>query len=422
PCDPGRYHPDRRPGPGDPGSECPDRRPDPGDPGEQQPDRRPGRGHSSQWQPDRRASRGDPEPEHAGRERRAGPRERESDGELGGAGGVGLRRRSERRHGRAQRGQRRNPDGHCEGRGQQQRRGRGPGRLREGRARHGRPGVDARGERLQRRLSFGGALPVTEPAAPAPPSRRLWDDAGMRAFSLLCAAVLPLVASAKPIARDLDKAVEAYAGAFNGVVLVADHGKVVYERPIGLAVREWGVKHTMATKFDIASMTKSFTAILILQLVERGKVRLDAKLSEYVPEYAHAGEITIHQLLTHTAGIPDYVPPLADQFAYCKPHKPLELVDLVAKDPLLFAPGSRFDYCNTCYILLGAVIEKVTGRPYGEVVQERILAPAGMTESGMDDSRRILPARAVGYIREDETLTRAPLIDMSVAHATGGLY
>src|SRR5262249_54860393 len=243
---------------------------------------------------------------------------------------------------------------------------------------------------------------------------------GLMPCLLVCALSVP--AAAKPVARDLDRVVDAFADGFDGVVLVADRGKIVYERAVGLAVREWSVKHTVASKFDIASMTKSFTAVLILQLAEQGKLRVDAKLADYLPDVAHAGEVTIHQLLTHTAGIADYVPRLAADFTYCKPHAPLEVAAIVAKEPLHFAPGTRFEYCNTCYVLLGAVIERVTGRTYADVVAERILKPAGMVDSGMDAIPRMLPQRAFGYIVGERGVDRAPLIDMSVAYSTGGLY
>src|SRR6185436_14293187 len=171
---------------------------------------------------------------------------------------------------------------------------------------------------------------------------------------------------------------------FNGTVLVAEDGKVVYKGGFGLANMEWNIPNTPDTKFRLGSITKQFTATVILQLVEQGKIKLDGKLSDYLPDYRKdvGNKVTIHNLLTHTSGIPSYtgLPGFFDNVSR-NPYKVTEFVNKYASGDLEFEPGSKFSYNNSGYFLLGAIIERVTGKTYEQVLKENIFDPLGMKNS-----------------------------------------
>jgi CubicO group peptidase (beta-lactamase class C family) len=212
---------------------------------------------------------------------------------------------------------------------------------------------------------------------------------------------------------------------FNGSVLVAENGKVIYKKGFGLANMEWNIPNTPETRFRLGSITKQFTATLILQLVEQGKIKLDGKLSDYLPDYRKdVGEkVTIHQLLTHTSGIPSYTGlPGFIRDVSRNPYAVDEFVKKFASNDLEFEPGSKFSYNNSGYFLLGAIIEKITGRPYEQVIKEKIFEPLGMKNSGYDHAATILEKRASGYIKTRDGYLNAPYLDMSLPYAAGSLY
>jgi CubicO group peptidase (beta-lactamase class C family) len=212
---------------------------------------------------------------------------------------------------------------------------------------------------------------------------------------------------------------------FNGSALVAENGKVVYKGAFGMANMEWGIPNAPDTKFRLGSITKQFTAMLTLQLVEQGKLKLDGKLSDYLPDYRKdIGEkITIHHLLTHTSGIPSYTG-LPNFFADVSrnPYKVADFVKKYASGDLEFEPGSKFSYNNSGYFLLGAIIERITGKPYEQVLKENILDPAGMKNTGYDHHDTILPKRAAGYSKTADAYTNAAYLDMSIPYAAGSMY
>jgi CubicO group peptidase (beta-lactamase class C family) len=211
----------------------------------------------------------------------------------------------------------------------------------------------------------------------------------------------------------------------SGAVLVADEGKVVYRGAFGQANSDWGIPNSVDTKFRLASMTKQFTAMLVLLLVQDGKIALDAKLSAYLPDYVRANgdRVTIRQLLNHTSGIPSYTDRPAFLSNEGKSHFAIdELIAKYCSDPLDFEPGSQFHYNNSGYVLLGAVVEAVTGQTYREALQQRVLQPLRMLDTDLDDHYAVVPGRASGY---DDTLGGRRLclwLDMSVCYAAGGLY
>lgn len=212
---------------------------------------------------------------------------------------------------------------------------------------------------------------------------------------------------------------------FNGSVLVAENGKVIYKKGFGLANMEWSVPNTPETRFRLGSITKQFTAALILQLVEQGKVKLDGRLSDYLPEYRKdVGEkVTVHQLLNHTSGIPSYTSlPGFFKDVSRNPYTVDEFVKKYASNNLEFEPGSKFSYNNSGYFLLGAIIEKVTGQPYERVLKEKIFAPLGMKSTGYDHYATILEKRASGYEKTPDGYVNAPYLDMSLPYSAGSLY
>jgi CubicO group peptidase (beta-lactamase class C family) len=212
---------------------------------------------------------------------------------------------------------------------------------------------------------------------------------------------------------------------FNGSALVAENGKVIYKGGFGMANMEWGIPNAPDTKFRLGSITKQFTSMLILQLVEQGKVRLDAKISDYLPDYRKdIGEkVTVHQLLTHTSGIPSYTGlPNFFQDVSRNPYKVDDFVKKYASGDLEFEPGSKFLYNNSGYFLLGAIIEHVTGKSYEKALQERIFDPVGMKNTGYDHHDTLIQKRAAGYAKTPDGYTNAPYLDMSIPYAAGSLY
>jgi len=212
---------------------------------------------------------------------------------------------------------------------------------------------------------------------------------------------------------------------FNGSVLVAENGKVIYKKGLGLAQMEWNIPNTTDTKFRLGSITKQFTSALILQLVDQGKVKLDAKLAEYLPAYRKdiGDKITVHQLLNHTSGIPSYtsLPGFFNDVSR-NPYTVDEFVKKYASNNLEFEPGSKFSYNNSGYFLLGAIIEKVTGQTYEQVLKERIFEPLGMKNTGYDHHANIIEKRASGYQKIPTGYVNAPYLDMSIPYAAGSLY
>lgn len=249
--------------------------------------------------------------------------------------------------------------------------------------------------------------------------------------AFVCAFVAVLALQTSAVAQDkaakIDQLISSYYkyGQFNGAALVAENGKVIYKKGAGLANMEWNIPNAPDTKFRLGSITKQFTATLILQLVEQGKIKLDGKLTDYLPAYRRdtGAKVTIHNLLTHTSGIPSYTSlPGFFQNVSRNPFTIDEFIKKYASGDLEFEPGSKFVYDNSGYFLLGAIIEKVTGKPYEQVVKENIFDPLGMKNSGYDRWNTILSNRATGYTSTPGGYETAPYLDMSIPYAAGSLY
>jgi CubicO group peptidase (beta-lactamase class C family) len=248
---------------------------------------------------------------------------------------------------------------------------------------------------------------------------------------LLCAALALLVfqhaAQAQEKAARIDELLSLAHryGQFNGTALVAENGRVIYKKGFGMANMEWSIPNTTDTRFRLGSITKQFTAVLALQLVEQGKLKLDAKVSDYLPDYRQdtGRKVTIHHLLTHTSGIPSYTSqPGFFENVSRNPYKVDEFVRKYASGELEFEPGAKFSYNNSGYFLLGAIIERVTGKPYEQVLKENILDPAGMKNTGYDHHDTIIQKRAAGYVKTPNGYVNAPYLDMSIPYAAGSMY
>lgn len=258
-----------------------------------------------------------------------------------------------------------------------------------------------------------------------------WRSSGSVVCLLIAASALrPIAAPAQMKMPDqaLVKA-DAYVstltaqGAFRGSVLVGIGGKIAFEKGYGFADQEWNARNTPATEFRIFSVTKQFTGACILLLQERGLLSVHDPVSKYV-DHLPAGwqSITLHELLTHTSGIPNYVG--VSQKAKEMERlgaTPRQMVDLVTGMPLEFKPGTKLQYTNTGYILLGMVIEKVSGQSYTRFLKQNIFEPLGMENSAYDNPSLILPNRASGYSLRDGRVVNADFGDMSFPFAAGGI-
>ena len=213
-------------------------------------------------------------------------------------------------------------------------------------------------------------------------------------------------------------------GQFSGAVLISVKGDIIYKNAVGYANLEDSIPNTVDTKFRIASFTKPFTAMLILQLVEEEKLELDGKLTQYLPEFPkEKGEnITIHQLLTHTAGITgeSRISNLIDiEKEYYSRER---LLNCIAERELVYEPGKGREYSNFGYALLGLVIERVSGKSYDEVLQEKICQPAGMKNTLEDITAQPIENRAIGYnYNYFSGLEEASFLDMSFCLGAGQL-
>ena len=211
---------------------------------------------------------------------------------------------------------------------------------------------------------------------------------------------------------------------FTGTVLVAKDGKPVFREGFALANRELNVPNTPETVFRLGSITKQFTSASIMLLAEAGKLNIEDPISKY---YANApaswAKVTIRHLLSHRSGIADYtnLPHFFDRLA-AEDRTPEQIIALTRDKPLDFEPGAKFAYDNSGYVILGYVIEKVSGQTYADYVDSHIFKPLGMRDSGYDVSSTILPRRAAGYGFADGKWTNATYLAMSLPYAAGSLY
>lgn len=249
-------------------------------------------------------------------------------------------------------------------------------------------------------------------------------------FIYLCIFVLfpvMLHAQTNQESQQIDKLVKTFVALdqFSGTVLVAKKGKVVFSKGYGLANREWNAANTADTKFRIGSLTKQFTAMLILQLYQEGKINLDGHISDYLPYYRKdiGTKVSIHQLLSHTSGLGDFGS-RDDFWEICKTeYTPQEFIEKYCSADLEADPGLRYRYSNSGYYILGAIIESLRSKPYSEVLKERILDVIGMNSSGMERRKEVLSKQASGYNLQYGKYTKPDYINLyAVIFAAGGMY
>jgi CubicO group peptidase (beta-lactamase class C family) len=241
-------------------------------------------------------------------------------------------------------------------------------------------------------------------------------------------ALLVVFVATSSFAQDasrLDQIVKPYVQdkTFMGSVLVARGEEILLSKGYGSANLEWEVPNTPSTKFRLGSITKQFTAASILLLEERGKLKLDDPIKKFLRDAPAAWDrITLFNLLTHSSGIPN--------FTALPEYKSLEVLDTpvvktiatVRDKPLDFFPGEKMSYSNSGYLVLGYVIENVSGVSYESFVQENIFTPLGMKDSGYDSNTTVIAHRAAGYSPSPKGPVNAGYIHMSIPHAAGALY
>ncbi|RDS86873.1 class A beta-lactamase-related serine hydrolase [Dyella psychrodurans] len=210
----------------------------------------------------------------------------------------------------------------------------------------------------------------------------------------------------KQIHAVLDKLVS--VSDFSGCVTVFDGGETVFDECRGLADRSFNVPIDHPTKFRVGSIGKMFTAVAIAQLVEAGKLSWNDTLAKRVPEYpdqAAAKKITVWELLHHTSGLGDFMVP--DYFEHAERYvNPVDYLGLIARQPKVGEPGKGLSYSNAGYVLLGRIIENVSGESYFDYIQHHVFEPAQMTSSGFDSEDEIVPGLAVGYYHDDGVFSR----------------
>lgn len=240
-----------------------------------------------------------------------------------------------------------------------------------------------------------------------------------------CAVVTAQGKDEAAVKTRLDQVAQSFTtgNAFMGTVLVTDGEHVLLDKGYGMADLEWSIANAPDVKFRLGSLTKQFTATLVLLLQQDGKLKIDDPVSKYLPDSPKAWEkITLANLLGHTSGIPSFTNPKEFTVWKMSPHTTEEELALFRDKPLDFEPDSKFVYSNSNFEVLGAVIEKVSGKKYGDLLRERIFDPLGMKNSGLDNDELILPKRAQGYMPGKSGLVLARSESMTVPWAAGSIY
>ncbi|MCP5103246.1 MAG: beta-lactamase family protein [bacterium] len=224
-----------------------------------------------------------------------------------------------------------------------------------------------------------------------------------------------------------------HKGLYSGAVLINWSGEVLLKDGYGIADNDKGKPNRSSTAYGIASMSKAFTAVSIMMLEERGLLSVNDKLTDYLPDYPNGDNISIHQLLNMTAGVPDFFGNALSSGNMSKFHTPEELLQYFINDPPDHAPGTEWTYCNSCYILLGIILEQVSGMTYKEFIETEIMAPLDMRRSSypmldrLDDSTVLEKAfpykKAVTYENAGIIPPEpADFLNPTVAFSAGGVF
>ena len=241
---------------------------------------------------------------------------------------------------------------------------------------------------------------------------------------LTCCLLSPAVAKAQKLNDQIDRLITSVISSPQGpggAFMVARKGQVLYQKAFGKANIELGVDLTPENVFQLGSMTKQFTAVAVLLLEQQGKLKVSEPISKYIPDYPAGDKITIHHLLTHTSGIKDFTKMKALASIAQKEMTPKMMVDFFKDEALEFAPGERFEYNNSGYVLLGYLIEIVSGERYADFIQHHIFDQLGMNHSYYASDRQIIKNRAYGYQKKDDIYVNKTVINFSVPFASGSL-
>ena len=244
--------------------------------------------------------------------------------------------------------------------------------------------------------------------------------------TILLSAAAPAPAARPATTAEAIDAILATAippGGPGAVVIAVKDGKTVFRKAYGMANLELGVPLAPASVLRLGSITKQFTATAVLMLAEEGKLALSDPLTKFLPDYpTHGHVITVEHLLNHTSGIRSYtgIPGYMGTKIQAD-LTPAQLIDAFKSEPMDFAPGERWQYNNSGYVLLGAVIEKASGMTYAEFVAKRIFEPLGMKATAYGAEGPVLPKRAAGYTRDGETVFNARYLSMSQPYSAGAL-
>src|SRR5690606_33733012 len=215
------------------------------------------------------------------------------------------------------------------------------------------------------------------------------------------------------------------SGLFDGTVLVADSSGIVYHQSFGIANHDHRIPNDTSTIFRLGSLEKQFTAMLVLQLIEKGRLSLKGKISDYLPQYRKetGSKVSIEHLLTHTSGIPNYtaLPNVWDDSLQLSYH-PEYILRNFCSGNLEFKPGTKYKYSNTDYFILAQILEKITSKSLAALLKENILLPTGMNHTGLKDNISPLRNKAFGYFRLSDTYVNEPYIYVPNTIGAASIY
>ena len=241
----------------------------------------------------------------------------------------------------------------------------------------------------------------------------------------ICLLLITFALSTNAQNKAVQKLLEnAYAkGEFSGVVLAVKDDKIIFSGTIGKANRQWNIANQLSTKFRICSITKQFTAMLVMQLVEAGKINLDATIADYLSEFRKetAGKVKIRSLLLSASGLPD----LPDEVYLSEDPKSADAKFVIAKymqGDLLFEPETKFNYSNGDFIILGEIVARISGVSYEQNLRDKIFVPLGMKNSGIVQNEKVIENLATGYAFKDGNFINESFVQIQNFGASGAMY
>jgi len=244
-------------------------------------------------------------------------------------------------------------------------------------------------------------------------------------FILFISQICPVSAGYKE--TTISKTIDEYICRFiksnepGGVIIVAKGNEVVYRKAFGMANMELSVIMKPEMVFNVGSLTKQFTAVATMMLAEKNQLSLSDYVNKYFPDFPESNRIQIKHLLTHTSGIRDYIPIKGFRDRLREDLTNNDVLEIVKKESLVFYPGEKFSYSNSNYALMGAIIEKVTGKSYEQFILESIFRPSGLQNTQIVNNTRIIPNLVEGYEFRNNEIRRAEIMSRSYLHAAGGV-